>query len=255
MTVDSPLELESLRRIGTIVANTIQEMAARIEPGVTTLELDGIGARYLESYGAISAPRAVYNFPGTTCISVNHEIAHGIPSARRLDQGDVVNIDVSAALDGYYADAGASFPVGEVDEETLTLCQAGKAACRAGLRAIKTKQRFSRLGRAMEREAHRRGFKVIKDLTGHGIGRSLHEEPKNVRSYYDPTDTRRMSEGLVFTIEPMLSRTAESSRQAADGWTLETEDESRVVQYEHTLVATKRGAIVLTKPGPVPPKP
>ena len=252
MTIDSPQQLQSLRRIGAIVANTVQEMASRLAPGVSTLEIDRIGARYLEEQGAISAPRSVYNFPGATCISVNYEVAHGIPSGRKLASGDVVNIDVSASLDGYYGDTGASFPVGDASEEVLALCVAGKAACRAGVRMVKTKQRLSRLGRAMEREAAKHGCRVIKDLTGHGIGRSLHEEPKNVRSYFDPSDTRRLTEGMVFTLEPMLSRTADQSRQAEDGWTLETVDRSLVVQFEHTLVATKRGAIVLTKPGPVP---
>ncbi len=252
MTIDSPQELNRMRRIGVIVANTIQEMGAKIRPGISTLELDRIGERYLSTHGALSAPRTVYDFPGATCISVNCEVAHGIPSGRVLRDGDVVNIDVSASLDGYYSDSGVSFPVGKASDEVLALCEAGRAACRAGVNAVKTKQRFSRVGRAMEREANKRGYKVIRDLTGHGVGRSLHEEPKNVRSYYDPLDTRRIGEGMVFTLEPMLSRTAEASRQLADGWTLETVDRSRVVQFEHTMVATRRGALVLTKPGPIP---
>lgn len=252
MTIDSPAQLEALQRIGTIVANTVQEMAHHLEPGISTLEVDQIGERYLEEHGALSAPRSVYKFPGATCISVNYEVAHGIPSPRKLEHGDVVNIDVSASLDGYYGDTGASFPVGEASDEVLALCAAGKAACRAGVRAVKTKRRLARLGRAMEQEAKRHGYRVIRDLTGHGIGRALHEEPKNVRSYYDPSDTRRLAEGMVFTLEPMLSRTADASRQMPDGWTLETVDRSLVVQYEHTLVATRRGAIVLTKPGAIP---
>lgn len=246
MSVSTFEELKGLEKSGAVVATVLRAMAREVRPGVTTAELDAIGERLLAHHGAIPAPRATYGFPGATCISVNDEVAHGIPGDRALDAGDVVNIDVSASVGGYYTDTGSSFPVGEAAPEVRELCSAGRAALRAGVKRVRTGARFSDLGRAVELEAGRHGYRVIRDLTGHGVGRSLHEEPSDVRSYFEPLDTRTMSNGLVFTIEPMLSRTAESVFQDPDGWTLRTLDGSKVVQYEHTVVVTPRGPIVLT---------
>ena len=248
MSVTSSRELEGLRRCGAVVAETLQKMAAAVRPGVTTEELDEIGERHLFARGAVPAPRSTYGFPGATCISVNDEVAHGIPGHRALEAGDLVNIDVSAELGGFYADTGASFPVGDVPPELRVLCGTGREALRTGLRTIRTGARFAHLGRAIETFVSERGFKVIRDLTGHGVGRSLHEEPSDVRSHYEPRDRRRMSEGLVFTVEPMVSRTTHSVVEAPDGWTLRTSDGSHVVQYEHTVVVTRRGPIIVTAP-------
>lgn len=246
MSVSTFEELRGLEKSGAIVATVLRAMAHAIRPGVTTAELDEIGERLLAHHGAVPAPRATYAFPGATCISVNDEVAHGIPGDRTLDSGDVVNIDVSAHVQGFYTDTGASFPVGEASPEVRALCNAGRAALRAGVGRVRTGTRFSTLGQAIEREADQQGYRVIRDLTGHGVGRSLHEEPSDVRSYFEPLDTRTMSNGLVFTIEPMLSRTADSVFQDEDGWTLRTLDGSKVVQYEHTVVVTPSGPIVLT---------
>lgn len=249
MSVTSPDELVGLQKSGAVVAGTLSEMARHVRPGITTAELDAIGERLLRAHGATPAPRATYGFPGATCISVNEEVAHGIPGDRRLEEGDLVNIDVSAEVGGYYTDTGASFPVGQVPDALLALCGAGRAALSAGLGQVRSGAAFSRLGHAIESEVRRRGFLVIRDLTGHGVGRRLHEEPSDVRSYYEPSDRRRMSDGLVFTIEPMVAESTDSVVQEPDGWTLRTSDRCRVVQYEHTVVTTRRGPIVVTAPG------
>lgn len=248
MSVTNERELAGLIRCGAVVAGAVRAMAAALRPGVTTAELDAIGERFLASRGAIPAPRATYGFPGATCISVNAEVAHGIPGPRVLRDGDLVNLDVSANLDGYYTDTGASFPVGRADPEALVLCEAGRAALDAGLVATRTGARFSAIGKAIAAVVEGRGCNVIRDLTGHGVGRALHEEPSDVRSFYEPRDRRRVSEGLVFTLEPMVSRTARTVVAQGDGWTYLTCDGSRVVQFEHTVVATRRGAIVVTNP-------
>ena len=231
-----------------MVAEALRAMASAVRPGVTTQELDQLGERYLVAHGAVPAPRSTYGFPGATCISVNDEVAHGIPGPRVLADGDLVNIDVSAELDGFYTDTGASFPVGSVSTHLKALCLAGRDALSVGLRSVRTGARFATLGHTIETLVSRRGFKVIRDLTGHGVGRSLHEEPSDVRSHYDPTDRRRMSDGLVFTVEPMVSESTHSVEQASDGWTLRTSDGSHVVQYEHTVVVSRRGPIVVTLP-------
>lgn len=249
MSVRTIEELRGLRRAGVVVADTLAAMGAAVRPGMTTSELDDLGERLLADRGAEPAPRATYGFPGATCISVNDEIAHGVPGARVLRRGDVVNIDVSAALDGYVADTGASFPVGTAGRQVSALCRAGRKALAAGVAAVRTGRRFAELGLAVESVVRRHGFQVIRDLTGHGVGRALHEEPSDVRSFFDPRDPRRMTEGLVFTIEPMVSPTARRSRLDSDGWTLRTADGSRAVQFEHTVVATSRGAVVVTRPG------
>ena len=246
MSITTPDELRGLRRSASVVSNTLQVMFDAVRTGITTAELDRIGEAQLARHGAEPAPRATYGFPGATCISVNDEVAHGVPGNRVLESGDLVNIDVSARLDGFVTDTGASRPVGPADPEILRLCRAGRAALEAGVGAIRTGARFARLGWAVEREVTRQGFKVIRDLTGHGVGRALHEEPSDVRSFYEPRDPRRMTEGLVFTVEPMVSRTAERVREGGDGWTLRTVDGSRVVQFEHTVVVTRDGPLVLT---------
>lgn len=246
MSVSTHEELVGLRRSGAVVAGALREMASHVRPGITTGDLDEVGERFLRAFGATPAPRSTYGFPGATCISVNDEVAHGIPGQRVLRDGDLVNIDVSAELGGFFTDTGASFPVGHVRGRLGRLCRAGRAALRAGLGQVRSGARFSSLGLAIESEVRRHGFMVIRDLTGHGVGRRLHEEPSDVRNYFEPRDERTMSDGLVFTIEPMVAESTHAVVQDPDGWTLRTSDRCHVVQYEHTVVATARGPVVVT---------
>lgn len=246
MTIDNENDLEALRRIGAIVANTLQAMGKALEPGMTTRELDDIGRALLEREGARSAPELTYNFPGATCISVFPDVAHGIPGDQVMQAGDLVNIDVSAELGGYFADTGASFIIPPKAPQLERLTRDGKRALFAGVNSVRAGARLSAIGAAVQRFADREGYTLIRNLASHGVGRGLHEEPKEIATWHDPADRRVIHEGMVFTIEPFLSM---GSRWAVDGddeWTLRADTGQPTVQYEHTLVATKRGAIVLT---------
>jgi methionyl aminopeptidase len=212
---------------------------------VSTNELDAIGREVLGGRGARSAPPLAYHFPRTTCISVNDELAHGIPSRRILREGDLVNIDVSAELDGYWADSGASFPVGEVAPRLRQLLHTTRAALSDAMGEVKAGAPIRNIGKAVERRAKKGGFRVIRDLCGHGVGRHIHEPP-NVPNTFDPRNKDVLHEGLVITIEPFLTTGATSIFEADDGWTLRTPDGSWGAQFEHTMIVTRGAPIVLT---------
>jgi methionyl aminopeptidase len=245
MTIETQEDLEKLKAIGRVVAEARRRMAAALEPGITTADLDRIGRECLDEYGARSAPQVTYGFPGATCVSVNDEAAHGVPSERVIADGDLVNIDISAELDGYYADTGASFPVGKVDRRGLQLCRFGKQALAAALGQVRSGAQFRKLGRAVGKVARSGGFSVVQDLGGHGLGRGLHEEPGFI-PFGRSNDRRRFHKGLVVAIEPFLSDGATSIWEEADGWTLRTCGGQRAVQYEHTVVVTDGRPLVLT---------
>jgi methionyl aminopeptidase len=246
MTIENDDQLEKLRAIGSLVARTLAAMGKALEPGMTTRELDDIGRGLLEKEGARSAPEVTYNFPGATCISVGPDCAHGIPDDTVVKPGDLVNIDVSAELDGFFGDTGASFAVPPTSQRIERLCRDGRSAMWAGIKAVKAGKPLNDIGRSIESFAKRNGYSLVRNLASHGVGRSLHDDPDQIPTWYEPRDKRRMSEGLVFTIEPFLSLGADWVEQRDDGWSLRPPHEQPVVQYEHTLVATKRGAMVLT---------
>ena len=249
MTITKEEELAALKDIGRIVANTMQAMAKAMEPGMTTRELDAIGRAVLERAGAVSAPESTYDFPGATCISVNEEIAHGIPGDRILRTGDVVNIDVSASKDGYFADTGASFPMGEVRPVLGRLCRDGKRAMQIGIAQVGHDKPLAGIGQAIGQFASQRGYTLIRNLASHGIGRALHEAPAEVPTWPTRGDRRRMHRGMVLTVEPFLSTGGLWAESGEDDWTLYSEPSAPVVQYEHTVVATDRGPIIVTLPG------
>ncbi|BAQ43544.1 methionine aminopeptidase [Methylobacterium aquaticum] len=250
MTVSSDDELEALRRIGRIVADALEAMGRAIEPGITTAELDRIGRAHLERAGARSAPEAVYGFPGATCISVNEEVAHGIPGERRIAPGDLVNIDVSAEKDGWFSDTGASFAVPPVTRAVERLCRDGRRAMWTGLRQVGTGKPLAGIGRAVGAFAQKNGYTLVRNLASHGIGISLHEEPTEIATWPDASERRIMTEGLVFTVEPFLSLGADYAESGEDDpWTLYSRPRALTVQYEHTVVATRNGPLVLTMPG------
>lgn len=251
MTVTSEEELAGLKAIGSICALTRDTMAAALEPGMTTRELDVIGRKVLDEHGARSAPEVTYGFPGATCISVNEEIAHGIPGDRVIAAGDLVNIDVSAEKDGLFADTGASYIVPPANPRTIALCRDGKKAMWSGIRAVKSGAPLADIGTAIGAFAKKRGYTLIRNLASHGIGHGLHDEPAEIPTWPDRSERRQMADGLVFTIEPFLSlggRMAED-KSSDDPWTLVSVPPALCVQYEHTVVATRRGAIVLTLGG------
>ncbi len=249
MTITNEDELTALQEIGQIVANALETMRHALEPGITTEELDRIGARVLAEAGAVSAPEKCHDFPGATCISVNEEIAHGIPGRRRIERGDLVNIDVSAEKDGFFADTGASFTVPPVAPHIERLCRDGRRAMWAGIRQVKAGAPLASIGEAVGKFAKKNKYTLVKNLASHGVGRSLHEFPTEIATWPNKSERRVMNEGLVFTIEPFLSRGAEWADEGEDGWTLYSLPKAPTVQFEHTVVATCNGPQVITLPG------
>ena len=246
MTIENENDLKKLRAIGRIVYETLILMSKKMEVGMTTLELDAIGQANLEKYEARSAPMVTYDFPGYTCISVNEEAAHGIPSSRKILAGDVVNIDVSAELDGYFGDTGGTFLVPPIDPRIAYLCQSTRKALKNAMNVAKDGAKLNQIGQAISKTAKRSGFVTIKDLGSHGIGHSLHDEPHFIPNYHDKSDKRVLQEGQVITIEPFLSTGAEETQTEDDGWTLTTGMGNFSAQYEHTMVITKGKPIIMT---------
>jgi methionyl aminopeptidase len=247
MIITSDDEFQKLKEIGRICAIAVQKMADSLEPGITTKELDDIGRQLLELHGAQSAPEFCYEFPGATCISVNEEVAHGIPGPRVIKAGDLVNIDVSAVKDGFFGDTGSSFAVPPVRKEIERLCRDGKRAMWTGLQKVKADKPFADIGNAIGAFAKKGKYTLITNLSSHGIGRSLHEEPAELATWPDKDETRIMQDGMVFTVEPFLSMGAYWAEDGDnDPWTLFSDPSAPTVQYEHTVVATKNGPMVLT---------
>ena len=249
MTITNQDELDGMQAIGRIVANVMQAMAKAMEPGMTTRELDEIGRKLLEREGAVSAPQSTYDFPGATCISVNEEIAHGVPGDRVIAAGDLVNIDVSASKNGYFADTGATYRAPPVRASLDRLCRDGRRAMQIGVAQVGTDKPLAGIGEAIGRFAAQRGYTLIRNLASHGVGRALHEAPEEIPTWPTRHDKRRIAKGLVLTVEPFLSTGGLWAAEGDDGWTLYSEPRAPVVQYEHTVVATDRGAIVVTLPG------
>lgn len=246
MTVESQQDLDGVLNAGRVVARVRDAMLEAMEPGMTTEELDRLGGELLGRYGARSAPRVTYDFPGATCISVNEEAAHGVPGKRRIHAGDIVNVDVSAELNGYFADTGGSSVVPPTSALKARLCHATRLALKNALAEARAGAPINRIGGAIQRTAEAHGFRVIRNLAGHGIGRSLHEEPEGIVGYYDRGDTRRLKLGQVIAIEPFLATRSTHVRESADGWTLVGHPENLSAQYEHTIIVTKGAPIVAT---------
>ncbi|MFB9948134.1 type I methionyl aminopeptidase [Rhizobium puerariae] len=248
MVISTEHELSKLKEIGRLCAQAMEAMARALEPGITTRELDDIGRKILEDAGAQSAPETCYQFPAATCISVNEEVAHGIPGDRVIQAGDLVNIDVSAVKDGFFGDTGASYAVPPVTREIEKLCRDGRRAMWTGLQQVKAGRPIAGIGNAIGAFAKKNRYTLITNLSSHGIGRSLHEEPKEVPTWPDSGEKRVMQEGLVFTVEPFLSLGANWAEDGGNGdvWTLYSDPQAPTVQYEHTVVATRNGPVILT---------
>lgn len=246
ITVETDAELRALLRVGRVVGSTLREMAALVEPGITTGELDRAGARILESHGATSAPPSVYGFPGTFCISLNDEAAHGIPGDRILQPNDLVKLDLTAALDGVMADAAVTIIVPPATTERRALVAAARDALRDATRAARAGKQIGAIGRAAESATRRHGFTVVRELCGHGVGRTIHEEPRYVPNYDDPRARSRLGKGMVIAIEPHITPGSGLVETRTDGWTIATRDRAPVANFEHTIVVTSGRPIVLT---------
>lgn len=246
MTIVDQNDVEALKRAGRAVSVVLQEMLDALEPGMRTAELDELGRRLLEREGARSAPQLCYQFPGATCISVNEEAAHGIPGDRLIQPGDVVNVDVSAEMDGYFADTGGTRVVPPDTPLKKRLCHAARTALKEAMKQARAGAPLNAIGRAIENTAKTYRFKVIENLCSHGIGHALHEEPKAIPGYFDPDDARILEEGMVITIEPFMSTKSSLVAQADDGWTLIGAPGNLSAQYEHTMIITRGLPIVVT---------
>lgn len=246
MTITDEAELAALRRSGIVVRDILRAMMAEAKPGVTGLELDRLAQEMLDKAGARSAPRLAYDFPGATCISIEGAVAHGVPDDRPLKAGDLINIDVSAELDGYWTDTGASFVVGgEPTGEQKQLLETTRRALNKGIEAAKAGQPLNEIGRQVEAVAKKCGYKVCNTLAGHGVGRFIHEEP-TVWNHFVRSERQMLSDGLVITIEPFLTRGRAKIVEADDGWTLYTSDGAPMAQFEHTIVITRGAPIIIT---------
>jgi methionyl aminopeptidase len=245
MCIKSPADLEKLKIIGSIVRRALDVTAAAVRPGVTTAELDEIGARVLAENGAESSPPKVYDFPGAFCISVNDEAIHGIPGERVIREGDLVKLDLVAEKDGYFADAAVTVCVGKVSATAAALARCAESAFRRGAQVARAGIRINEIGRAVEKETRRCGFQVMRAFCGHGVGAAIHEAPQ-VLNYHNPEFRAMLTEGLVITIEPIISAGKGKGVLQRDRWTIRTADGSLAAHYEHTLVITKGEPVLVT---------
>ena len=245
MSIKDEQELQALRAAGRVVRLVLDAMKSEVRPGVTTRHLDDVGSRVMEQNGATSAPSRVYKFPGATCISLNDEAVHGIPGDRQLHEGDLVKLDVTAEKDGYMADAAITVPVGAVSTQAQRLMACAERAFQKAMLVARAGFRVFEIGRIVEREAHKSGFAIIRELAGHGIGRTIHEPPQ-VPNYPDPSARQILTEGLVITVEPILAVGSGHIFTDKDGWTLRTKDGQLSAHFEHTLVIKAGAPILLT---------
>lgn len=236
-----------MRRVGRVTWLTILEMAEHVRPGITTIELDRVGGNCLEKYGARSAPIIEYDFPGHTCISVNDVAAHGVPDEYQIKDGDIVNIDVSAEMRGFFGDAGVTLGVGCVCDEKMRIIKCAKRCLDMALKKIRPGIPISIVGKVVEKEAAKSGLSIIRNLAGHGIGRHLHEEPHHILTYYDKNEKRKFQEGMAAAIEVFISSGDDTVHEEDNGWTLRTPNGSIVAQFEHTVIIGRSKTEILTK--------
>jgi methionyl aminopeptidase len=247
VALKSAPEIATMRRAGAVVAEMLARCSAAVRPGVTTAELDAIGAEVIREHSATSSFLGYYGYPATICTSVNDEIVHGIPGSRRLREGDIVGIDVGAIVEGWHADAAVTVPVGKVKPEAARLIKVTEEALRRGIAAARPGSRLGDIGAAVQSYAQRHGYAVVRNYVGHGIGRAMHEPPQ-VPNYGTAGQGRPISAGLCIAIEPMLNVGGPETRVRPDGWTVVTADGSLSAHFEHTVAVTAEGPVVLTVP-------
>ncbi|WP_119729602.1 type I methionyl aminopeptidase [Thermomonospora amylolytica] len=245
--VKSPEIIERMRVAGKIAGQALAEVGRHVRPGVTTDELDRIGHEFLLDHGAYPSTLGYRGFPKSLCTSINEVICHGIPDDTVLREGDIVNVDITAYVDGVHGDTDATFLVGEVDEESRLLVERTHEAMMRGIRAVAPGRAINVIGRVIESYARRFGYGVVRDFTGHGIGTTFHSG-LIVPHYDDPAATTVMQPGMTFTIEPMLTLGTIDYDIWPDGWTVVTKDRKRTAQFEHTILVTEDGHEILTLP-------
>lgn len=245
MSIETPEQFDGMRVAGRIVRRMLEAMKQYVRAGVTTREIDEVGAEVMRKEQANSAPAMVYRFPGTSCISVNDEAVHGVPGDRVIRDGDLVKLDVTIEKNGYMADAAETVAVGATSEQNRELIACARRAFEKAMPVARVGFRVNEIGRAVEREVRRHGFSVVHELGGHGIGRSIHEKPF-VPNFADPRANQILTDGLVLTVEPIISAGQGKVVADRDGWTVRTLDGSPSAHYEQTIVITKGRPILLT---------
>ncbi|CAM1349734.1 type I methionyl aminopeptidase [Tenacibaculum insulae] len=247
MSITKEEELVGMQKVSEAVGTTLKKMKAFAKIGMSTKELDDYGAELLKSYGAKSAPYETYGFPGYTCISVNEVAAHGIPSKKiTLKEGDLINIDVSAELNGFWSDNGSSFVLGKDVNNHQPLVNASKEILMKAINSTKGGVKIADIGHVIETEAKKRGFKVIENLAGHGVGRSLHEKPENILNYRVRSNRERFKKNTTVAIETFIATKSSVAVELNDGWTLVGNKGGYVAQHEHTILITDKKPIILT---------
>ncbi|MGA2539679.1 MAG: type I methionyl aminopeptidase [Terracidiphilus sp.] len=245
MSIETPEDLAGMELAGKATRAVLEAMKAAVQPGVSTQELDDVGAGAMRALGARSAPKLVYGFPGHSCISVNDEIVHGVPGKRKLANGDLVKLDVTIEIGGYMGDACETIAVGSISNQGKQLMECASRAFWAGLSAVRPGARAFDIGKQIQRSVRAAGYCVVNGLSGHGIGRTIHEAPR-IPNNFDKSCSDVLSEGLIFTIEPLIAIGTPRTTTLNDGWTVRTRDRSRAAHYEHTVLVTRDGARLLT---------
>lgn len=234
-----------MREAGRITARALRLVGEAVRPGVTTAELDRIAEESIRSAGAVPAFKGYHGFPGTICSSLNDQVVHGIPGPTQLAEGDILSVDVGAIVDGYYGDSARTFAVGEVADTARSLMEATSRALEAGIAECVPGRRLYDISHAVQNVAEGQGFSVVREYVGHGIGRSMHEDPQ-LPNFGPPGQGPVLAPGMVFAIEPMVNAGGAAVRSLDDGWTVVTEDGSLSAHFEHTVAVTEDGPLVLT---------
>ena len=242
----SPQEIEKMERAGRIVAEVLELLRSMVRAGVTTKELEGVADDQIRARGGSPAFKGYRGYPSSICTSVNEQVVHGIPSSRRLREGDIISIDLGVYLEGFYGDAAITVPVGTVDKETAELVRVTEEALYLGIRNAVEGNRLHDISAAIQRKVEQSGFSVVRLFVGHGIGRELHEEPQ-IPNYGVPGQGPRLKSGMTLAIEPMVNAGSHDVRILDDGWTAVTVDGKKSAHFEHTVVVTTDEPVILTK--------
>jgi methionyl aminopeptidase len=242
----SAAEISKMRAASQLVASVLAELESAVAPGVTTADLDQMAEKLVRDAGAVPAFKGYRGFPATLCASVNDEVIHGIPSAqRKLNDGDVISLDMGAKLNGYFGDSAVTVPVGRVPESTLRLLQVTQQALERAIAQVQVGGRLSDIGHAVQTWVESHGYSIVREFVGHGIGERLHEDPQ-IPNYGDPGRGPKLAEGMVLAIEPMVAMGRAETKVLADGWTAVTKDGSLAAHFEHTVAVATDGPIVMT---------
>ena len=243
--IKSPREIEQLKKSNTIVAEVFLELRKMVAPGMTTQDLDRMAEEIILSKSAIPAFKGYRNYPATLCVSINEEVVHGIPGPRKLKEGDIVSIDVGVNLNGYFGDAAITLPVGEVDQGAKRLLEVTEKALHIGIEMARVGNRLHDISHAIQKWVEAKGFSVVREFVGHGIGKNLHEEPQ-IPNFGSPDQGPRLEKGMVFALEPMVNEGSYEVRILSDGWTVVTADGKRSAHFEHTIAITDGNAEILS---------